>query len=174
MRKPSCKLGKDPTLIRNRTTSAMLCMDLKKNILKFLLPPSWHQKTDRWMVQKEARRKGPTFHLDSPSVCRGWPKITPFQHTRQRVGWHGDQKSAEKPSGRPLRVRPGYDWNRSILQLRNSSIREQFCKGMVQSVRESLRKGRIQAKKSSVEEKFSQGKDLPSEIDQWRNTSVKQ
>lgn len=67
-----------------------------------------------------------------------------------------------------------HSWNRSILQLRNSSIREQFCKGMVQSVRESLRKGKIKAKKSSVEEKFSQGKDLPSEIDQWRNTSVKQ
>ena len=30
IRKPSCKLGKDPTLTRNRTTAAMLCMDLKK------------------------------------------------------------------------------------------------------------------------------------------------
>ena len=81
---PSCKLGKDPTLIRNRTTSAMLCTDLKENIPKFLLPPSWHQKMDRWMVQKEARRKGPTFHLHSPAAYRLGPlvpwKNTPTQH----------------------------------------------------------------------------------------------
>ena len=53
---------------------------------------------DRWMVQNEARRKCLTSHLHSPSVCHGWPKITPFQHTCQRLWWHGDQKSSEKPS----------------------------------------------------------------------------
>ena len=50
------------------------------------------------MVQNEARRKGPTSHLHSPSVCHGWPKITPLQHTCQRLWWHGDQTSSEKPS----------------------------------------------------------------------------
>ena len=38
--KKACKLGKDPTANAERQL-AMLCMDLKQHIMKFLLPPSW-------------------------------------------------------------------------------------------------------------------------------------
>ena len=46
------------------------------NILKLLLPPSWHQKMDRWMASKEARRKGPT--------CTSKPSSS---HTEREDWW---------------------------------------------------------------------------------------